>query len=50
MSDTISFNLSKAGYNVSKYLPFGPVESTLPYLTRRAEENTAIAGQMSKEL
>ncbi len=50
MSDTISFNLSNAGYNVSKYLPFGPVESTLPYLTRRAEENTAIAGQMSKEL
>lgn len=50
MSDTISFNLAKAGYNVSKYLPFGPVESTLPYLTRRAEENTAIAGQMSKEL
>ncbi|MFH2091659.1 MAG: proline dehydrogenase family protein [Pseudomonadota bacterium] len=50
MSDTISFNLSKAGYNVSKYLPFGPVESTLPYLTRRAEENTAISGQMSKEL
>jgi proline dehydrogenase len=50
MSDHISFNLAKAGYNVSKYLPFGPVESTLPYLARRAEENTAIAGQMSKEL
>ncbi len=50
MSDSISFNLSNSGYNVSKYLPFGPVESTLPYLTRRAEENTAIAGQMSKEL
>jgi proline dehydrogenase len=50
MSDNISFNLAKAGYNVSKYLPFGPVESTLPYLARRAEENTAIAGQMSKEL
>jgi proline dehydrogenase len=50
MSDNISFNLSKAGYNVSKYLPYGPVEATLPYLTRRAEENTAIAGQMSKEL
>jgi len=50
MSDTISFNLANAGYNVSKYLPFGPVESTLPYLARRAEENTAIAGQMSKEL
>jgi proline dehydrogenase len=50
MSDNISFNLAHAGYNVSKYLPIGPLESTLPYLTRRAEENTAIAGQMSKEL
>jgi len=50
MSDTISFNLATAGYNVSKYLPYGPVESTLPYLVRRAEENTAIAGQMSQEL
>jgi proline dehydrogenase len=50
MSDNISFNLAKAGYNVTKYLPYGPVEATLPYLTRRAEENTAIAGQMSKEL
>jgi len=50
MSDHISYNLAKAGYNVSKYLPFGPVKSTLPYLARRAEENTAIAGQMSKEL
>lgn len=50
MSDHISFNLANAGYNVSKYLPYGPVESTLPYLARRAEENTAIAGQMSKEL
>ena len=50
MSDNISFNLADAGYNVTKYLPYGPVESTLPYLARRAEENTAIAGQMSKEL
>lgn len=50
MSDHVSFNLAKAGYNVSKYLPYGPVKSTLPYLARRAEENTAIAGQMSKEL
>ena len=50
MSDNVSFNLANAGYNVSKYLPYGPVESTLPYLARRAEENTAIAGQMSKEL
>ncbi|MCG6909578.1 MAG: proline dehydrogenase family protein [Deltaproteobacteria bacterium] len=50
MSDHISYNLADAGYNVSKYLPFGPVAATLPYLVRRAEENTAIAGQMSKEL
>ena len=50
MSDTISFNLAEAGYNVSKYLPYGPVKATIPYLTRRAEENTAIAGQMGKEL
>jgi len=50
MSDHISYKLAHAGYNVTKYLPFGPVASTLPYLARRAEENTAIAGQMSKEL
>jgi proline dehydrogenase len=50
MSDNISFNLAHAGYNVSKYLPYGPVKSTIPYLIRRAEENTAIAGQMGKEI
>jgi proline dehydrogenase len=50
MSDHISYKLAHAGYNVTKYLPYGPVASTLPYLARRAEENTAIAGQMSKEL
>ncbi len=50
MSDHISYNLAGYGYNISKYLPFGPVESTLPYLVRRAEENTSIAGQMSQEL
>lgn len=50
MSDTISFNLAEAGYNVTKYLPYGPVKATIPYLTRRAEENSAIAGQMGKEL
>lgn len=49
MSDYMSFNLAASGYNVSKYLPFGPVRSTLPYLIRRAKENTAIAGQMGKE-
>ncbi len=50
MSDHISYKLADAGYNVTKYRPFGPVASTLPYLARRAEENTAIAGQMGKEL
>ncbi|HEY4799140.1 MAG TPA: proline dehydrogenase family protein [Bacteroidia bacterium] len=50
MSDHITFNLADSGYNVTKYLPYGPVKSTLPYLIRRAEENTAIAGQMSREL
>jgi proline dehydrogenase len=49
MSDNISFNLANAGYNVAKYLPYGPVEDVIPYLFRRAEENTAIAGQSSRE-
>jgi len=49
MSDYMSFNLAASGYNVSKYLPYGPVKATLPYLIRRAKENTAIAGQMGKE-
>lgn len=49
MSDNISFNLSHAGYNVAKYLPYGPVEKVIPYLIRRTEENTAIAGQTSRE-
>ncbi|WP_419802791.1 proline dehydrogenase family protein [Mucilaginibacter sp.] len=50
MSDNLSFNLSDAGYNVAKYVPFGPVKAVLPYLFRRAQENTAIAGQTSREL
>lgn len=50
MSDHLSFNLSHAGYNVAKYVPYGPVPSVLPYLIRRAHENTSIAGQMSREL
>ncbi|MBB3696203.1 proline dehydrogenase family protein [Flammeovirga yaeyamensis] len=50
MSDHISFNLSKKGYNVAKYLPYGPVKEALPYLFRRAEENTSVAGQASREL
>jgi len=50
MSDNISFNLSKAGYNVAKYVPYGPVEAVMPYLIRRASENTSVAGQSSREL
>lgn len=50
MSDNISFTLAKQGYNVAKYVPYGPVGSVLPYLIRRAEENTAIAGQSGREL
>ncbi|MGB5316502.1 MAG: proline dehydrogenase family protein [Robiginitalea sp.] len=50
MSDHISFNLGKAGFNVSKYLPFGPVRDVMPYLIRRAEENTSVAGQTNREL
>lgn len=50
MSDHISFNLAKAGYNVAKYVPYGPVAAVLPYLTRRAQENTSIAGQTGREL
>ncbi len=50
MSDHLTFNLAKAGYNVAKYLPYGPVKEVLPYLVRRAEENTSITGDMSREL
>ncbi|MCJ7466064.1 MAG: proline dehydrogenase family protein, partial [Maribacter sp.] len=50
MSDHITFNLAKKGYNVAKYLPFGPVRDVMPYLIRRAEENTSVAGQTSREL
>jgi proline dehydrogenase len=50
MSDTISFNLAREGYNVAKYLPYGPVKAVVPYLLRRAEENTSVAGQSSREL
>ena len=50
MSDHISFNLAAKGYNVAKYLPFGPVRDVMPYLIRRAEENTSVAGQTSREL
>lgn len=50
MSDNISFNLAYVGYNVLKYVPYGPVKEVLPYLFRRAEENTAVMGQMGREL
>jgi proline dehydrogenase len=50
MSDHISFNLAEEGYNVTKYIPYGPVRNILPYLIRRAEENTSIAGQTGREL
>lgn len=50
MSDHITFNLAAKGYNVSKYLPFGPVKDVMPYLIRRAEENTSVAGQTNREL
>ena len=50
MSDNISFNLANKGYHIAKYVPYGPVKSVLPYLIRRAEENTSIAGQTSREL
>jgi proline dehydrogenase len=50
MSDNITFNLAHADCNVSKYLPFGPIEEVIPYLMRRAEENTSVKGQTGREL
>lgn len=50
MSDNISFNMAEQGFNVAKYLPYGPVKHVLPYLFRRAEENTSVEGQTSREL
>jgi proline dehydrogenase len=50
MSDNISFNLAQAGFNVGKHVPYGPVSELIPYLIRRAQENTSISGQMSREL
>ena len=49
MSDNITFNLAKAGFNVIKYVPYGTVQDVIPYLFRRAQENTAIAGQSNRE-
>jgi proline dehydrogenase len=50
MSDNITFNLAKAGYSVSKYLPFGPIREVIPYLMRRAQENSSVSGQTGREL
>ncbi|WP_285055777.1 proline dehydrogenase family protein [Pedobacter ginsengisoli] len=50
MSDNLSFNLSDARYNVAKYVPYGPIKAVMPYLFRRAQENTSIAGATSREL
>ncbi len=50
MSDHISYNLSLAGYNVSKYVPYGPINEVMPYLIRRAQENTSVKGQTGREL
>ena len=50
MSDPITFNLAAHGYNVAKYVPYGPIREAIPYLIRRAQENTSVAGQSSREL
>ncbi|MFN0256512.1 proline dehydrogenase family protein [Pedobacter ureilyticus] len=50
MSDNLSFNLSNSGYNVAKYVPYGPIKAVMPYLFRRAQENTSVAGQTGREL
>ena len=50
MSDPITFNLASQGYNVAKYVPYGPIREAMPYLIRRAKENTSVAGQTTREL
>ena len=50
MSDNITYYLADKKYNVAKYLPYGPVKDVVPYLTRRAQENTSVAGQTGREL
>ena len=50
MSDHISYNLSISGYNVAKYVPYGPIKDVMPYLIRRAQENTSVKGQTGREL
>ncbi|MBL7830028.1 MAG: proline dehydrogenase family protein, partial [Saprospiraceae bacterium] len=49
MSDNLTFNLAAAGYNAAKYLPYGPVREVIPYLVRRAQENSSITGDISRE-
>ena len=50
MSDQITFNLAAHGYNIAKYVPYGPIREAMPYLIRRAKENTSVAGQTTREL
>jgi len=50
MSDNLTFNLSESHYNVAKYMPYGPIKAVMPYLFRRAQENTSVAGQTGREL
>ena len=50
MSDHISYNLANDGYYIAKYVPYGPIKDVIPYLVRRAAENTSISGQMNREL
>ena len=50
MSDNISFALAKSGYNVAKYLPFGPIREVIPYLIRRLDENSSVSTQTNREL
>ncbi|MEO6189845.1 MAG: proline dehydrogenase family protein, partial [Saprospiraceae bacterium] len=50
MSDNLTFNLANLGFNVAKYVPYGPVKDVIPYLIRRAQENSSVSGDMSREL
>ena len=50
MSDNLSFNLAASGFQAAKYVPYGPLREAIPYLIRRAEENTSVGGQTSREL
>ncbi len=50
MSDNLTFNLAAGGYNASKYMVYGPVREVLPYLVRRAQENTSVTGEAGREL